>query len=184
MDKHNPYAPSAASLAGAAVNPTDSGGTWRDGKILVLSREASLPPRCVKCNEPADEPTKMRKVYWHTPWLYVLALLNLILYAIVVAIVRKKATVAPGLCSTHKKRRRMGIAAGWTLLIAGFALIGIGIADQQSVVIPGGILMVLAAVLVSAIATRILRPNRIDAQYVRLRGCGPEFLDSIPPFVG
>src|SRR5579872_5285818 len=109
MDQHNPYAPSRASLAGAAVAATDAGGTWRDGAVLVLSREASLPPRCVRCNEPADEPTKSRKVYWHSPWLYLLILFNLIIYAIVAAIVRKKAVVAPGLCSAHKKRRRIGI---------------------------------------------------------------------------
>ena len=31
---------------------------------------------------------------------------------------------------------------------------------------------------------RIVYAKRIDALYVRLRGCGVEFLDSLPPFTG
>lgn len=184
MDKHNPYAPSAASLAGAAVTPADGGGTWRDGEVLVLSREAWLPPRCVKCNEPAEEPTKTRKVYWHSSWLYLLILLNIVIYAVVAAIVRKRAIVAPGLCTAHKKRRRLGIAIAWALLIAGVALLIMGVANGEAGGIAGGPLLILVAILVSMSTTRILRPKRIDAQYVRLKGCGPAFLDSMPPFAG
>ena len=180
MDQHNPYAPSRASLAGAAVAATEAGGTWRDGKVLVLSREASLPPRCVRCNEPAEEPTKNRKVYWHSPWLYLLILFNLIIYAIVAAIVRKKAVVAPGLCSAHKKRRRIGITIIWVAVVAGFAVMFAGPAG-----IFAGVLAVLVALIVSTTSMiRILRPRRIDERYVRLTGCGSEFLDSMPQFPG
>lgn len=184
MDEHNPYAPSRASLAGAAVAPAGGGGTWRDGAVLVMSRDASLPPRCIRCNEPAQEPTKNRKVYWHSPWLYLLLILNLLIYAIVAAIVRKKANVAPGLCYAHKKRRRIGIAIAWTLLLGGVALLSLGVAGGESAGIAGGTLLILVALLVSISVTRILRATRIDAQYIRLKGCGPEFLDSIPPFAG
>jgi hypothetical protein len=184
MDKHNPYAPSAASLAGAAVHCAESGGAWRDGAVLVVTREASLPPRCVKCNEPAEEPTKTRKVYWHNPWLYLLILLNLIIYAVVAAIVRKKALVAPGLCAAHKKRRRIGIGIAWALLIAGVALLMVGVKSGGPGSIAGGLLLILTAALVSTSVTRILRPKRIDAEYIRLKGCGPAFLDSMPPFAG
>ncbi len=184
MDQHNPYAPSRASLAGAAVIPAESGGIWRDGAVLVLSPEASLPPRCVKCNEPAEEPTKSRRVYWHSPWIYLLILLNIIIYAVVAVIVRKKAMVAPGLCSAHKRRRRMGIGIAWTLLLGGFALMFTGIGGDKPAGIAGGLLLILVAVIVSTSVTRIVRPKRIDAQYVRLKGCSPAFLESMPPFPG
>jgi hypothetical protein len=173
MDNHNPYAPSRASLVGAAVAPADGGGVWRDGAVLVLSREALLPGRCVRCNEPAEEPTKSRRVYWHSPWIYLLIIINLLIYLVVALIVRKKAVVAPGLCSAHKRRRLVGIAMAWTLLLAGIALLFIG-----------GTLVIVAALVVSVSVARVLRPKRIDAQYVRLKGCGVAFLDSMPPFPG
>jgi hypothetical protein len=184
MDNHNPYAPSRASLAGAAVAPLESGGTWRDGAVLVLSPDAPLPGRCVRCNEPSEGPTKSRRLYWHSPWLYLLILANILIYAIVAVIVRKKAVVAPGLCSAHKRRRRNGIIIAWTLLIAGFALLFMGIGGTKPVAIPGGLLLILVAVIFSASVTRIVRAKRIDAQYVRLKGCGTAFLDSMPPFPG
>ena len=179
-EQHNPYAPSRASHAGAAVTPAGGDGTWRDGAVLILSRDASLPPRCVRCNEAAQEPTKNRKVYWHSPWLYLLIILNILIYAIVATIVRKKATVAPGLCLAHKKRRRIGIGIAWTLLLGGFALLFSG----KPAGLVFGILLILIAILVSMSVTRIVRATRIDAQYVRLKGCGPAFLDSVPPFPG
>jgi hypothetical protein len=184
MDQHNPYAPSAASLAGAAVTPTEVGGTWRDGAVLVLSRDASLPSRCIKCNEPAAEPTKARKVYWHSSWIYLLVLLNILIYALVAIIVRKKAVVAPGLCSVHKRHRRVGIAVAWTVLLAGLALLCIGVSKGDSAGVGGGIILMLVSALVGVLVSRILRANRIDAKYVRLKGCGSAFLDSMPPFPG
>lgn len=184
MDKHNPYAPSRASLAGAAATPAEgSGGTWRDGTVLVLSPDASLPRRCVKCNEPAQEPTRSRRVYWHSPWIYLLILINLLIYIVVALIVRRKAVIAPGLCATHKTRRRIGIAIAWTLLLAGAALVVVGARDGSAAV-AGGMLLILVAALVSTAVTRILRAKRIDTQYVRLKGCGTAFLDSVPPFAG
>ena len=184
MDNHNPYAPSRASLAGAAVTPAEGGGTWRDGAVLVLSPAASLPPRCVRCNEPAEEPTKNRRVYWHSPWIYLLILVNILIYAVVALIVRKKAMVAPGLCSAHKRRRRVGIVIAWVLLLGGVALLFFGVANGDGAGVGGGVLLMLVAVLVSMNVARILRPKRIDDQYVRLKGCGAAFLDSIPPFAG
>jgi len=186
MEEYNPYAPSPASLAGAAATAGRVGG-WRDGTVLVLTLNAPLPNRCVKCNEPAEQPTKNRKVYWHNPWLYLLILLNILLYAVVALFAGRKAVIAPGLCSTHKSRRRIGIAIAWALLLSGVALLvwGIGESDGGGAVeVPGGLLLILVAAVVSTIVTPILRAQRIDAQYVRLKGCGTAFLDSMPPFVG
>jgi hypothetical protein len=59
-----------------------------------------------------------------------------------------------------------------------------GIGGTKPVAIPGGLLLILVAVIFSASVTRIVRAKRIDAQYVRLKGCGTAFLDSMPPFPG
>ena len=96
MAGHNPYAPTQASLK-SADTPAGTGGLWREGNCLVVARGAAFPRRCVKCNEPSEEPHKLRKVYWHHPAVYLLLLGYAILYIIVALIVRRTMEVNPGL---------------------------------------------------------------------------------------
>ena len=63
-------------------------GFWTS-KVTRFPARAHIPN--------SDEPTKMRKVYWHHPGVYALILINLIVYAIVAAIVRKRADTESGL---------------------------------------------------------------------------------------
>jgi hypothetical protein len=190
MDDRNPYAPSRASLE--ADNSTRPGhrlseSVWREGKVLIMVPDSTLPDRCVKCNQPADEPTKARKVYWHHPAVYLLVLINVLLYAIVGVIVRRRAVVAPGLCAEHKKRRRMAILLGWVGFITGIALLTWGFRDSTvggGQFLVTGILLVLLSILASIILARIVYAQKIDRSYVRLKGCGPEFLDTLPRFPG
>ncbi len=35
------------------VAPQAGGAVWREGKILVATNGAALPPCCIKCNEPS-----------------------------------------------------------------------------------------------------------------------------------
>ena len=185
MDDRNPYAPSKASLSHDR-SPSESPGSqvtaWRNVNSLVMIPGSTLPDRCVKCNEPADEPTKVRKVYWHHPGLYALILINIIIYAIVGAIVRKRALVAAGLCVAHKKRRRLGITLAWVGSGCGVALIVLSTGDRGSpATFAAGILMIVAAVIVGIIMGRIVYAQKIDEEYIWLKGCGAEFLDSLPP---
>jgi len=113
----NPYAPPSTSLEAAPL-----GGVWRDNDVVVLTPQAALPCRCVKCNEPVDEPTKERKIYWHHPAIYILVLINIFIYAIVALIVRKTATINPGLCKAHRSKRNIAIAGGWAGSIIGIVL--------------------------------------------------------------
>jgi hypothetical protein len=95
MAGHNPYAPTQASLK-SADTPAGTGGLWRDDDRLIVAHGATFPQRCVKCNEPSEQPHKMRKVYWHHPAVYLLLLGYAILYIIVALIVRRTAEVNPG----------------------------------------------------------------------------------------
>src|SRR5947209_12297282 len=65
-------------------------GLWRDGKTLVVHKGASLPDRCIKCNEPAEGLSLNRKLVWHQPWLYLLIIPSIWIYAVVALIVRQK----------------------------------------------------------------------------------------------
>jgi hypothetical protein len=184
----NPYAPSKASLQKSAPTPNPARAhitAWRDERVMVMVPDAPIPHRCVKCNDPVEQPTKTRKVYWHNPWLYLLLLLNVLIFAIVAALVRKKATVAAGLCSIHKKRRRAVLTIAWIGALLGIVLVFIGMGTAAG---PGaglfGVLMILGSIIFGIIAGRIVTPTRIDDRYVRLKGCGEAYLDTLPDFPG
>ena len=184
MDDRNPYAPSSASLR--SDRPTFQEGAnvtaWRNLKLLVMLHGGELPARCIKCNAPADEPTKVRRVYWHPSGWYLLILINLIIYALIAFIVRKRALVAPGLCIEHKKRRRIFIAVAWTVFLLGAALGIMGFNGQGSAAAGGfGMLMILVSAIIAIVGTRTVVASKIDKDYVWLKGCSPEFLDSLPP---
>jgi hypothetical protein len=188
MDDRNPYAPSRASLTAPSSQPTasrsDGVTAWRNQKILVMIPDTPLPPRCVKCNAPADEPTKIRKVYWHHPAIYLVILINIVIYAIVAAIVRRRARVAAGLCAAHKKRRRMAILITWTSFIAGVGLLAWAAGDSTGnagVFAAAAVAALLGSILAGVIAARVVYAQRIDKSFVWLKGCGAEFLDSLPP---
>ena len=177
----NPYAPSSASLAGSEART--GARLWRFEKLLIVARdEGDLPDRCVKCNEPADEPTKTRTVYWHHPGFYVVLLVNVFVYAIVALIVRKKAKVSPGLCQAHKQRRLMGLGIGWGGFLVGFIAMMMAFGNES----PGlGMLLMLAtlgSIVAGMIISRIVYPKRIDDRYVQLKGCGEAFLAELPEF--
>lgn len=179
----NPYAAPGSEVANPR-GPAAAGGVWRSGNLLVAWKTASLPHRCVACNGPASVRLR-QKLYWHSPLLYLLVLLNLIIYAIVALVVRKKAEMEIPLCAVHASRRKWGIAGtvvmvvgGFFAFLAGFALI----ASNET----GGVVLILAfpvlligAVVVSAL-TRPFAPKKIDDQYVWLSKVSPAYLSSLP----
>jgi hypothetical protein len=188
MTKHNPYAPSVASLKRGSAAPDVTGEVrvWRDGKDLIMLHDASLAARCVKCNEPAQDPTKVRTLYWHHPAIYLVILANLIVYVIVAMIVRKKADVDPGLCVRHKKKRTLAITFGWFGVLVGIGSVFAAAASEEPS--PGllllGVLLFFVSILVGGRMARIVYAKKIETQLVRLRGCGEEYLASHPEYLG
>jgi hypothetical protein len=185
MDARNPYAPSQASLRiGVPSRNADGQVTaWRDKRVMVMIRDAAIPHRCVKCNEPAEDETKTRTLYWHSPWLYLLLLVNILIFLIVALIVRKKASVSAGLCSEHKARRRNALMAAWIGLLAGLLLLYAGFSTSLG----GwgaltGVFVMLTAIVAGSVMSRIVYAVRIDKDYVRLKGCGEPFLETLPEF--
>jgi hypothetical protein len=169
----NPYAPPRAGLE---VQP--AGGCWREGKALVMRAGSALPHRCVKCNEPAAQPIKARWVYWHHPGWYLLILVNVLVYVLVALVVRKRSKIAPGLCSRHRRRRRVFMAIGWGGFFLGLAFFFPG--PLETAAGPAiGMLIIFAAILAGMSGARIVYPSRITKEEVRLKGCGAEFLDSL-----
>lgn len=162
----NPYAPPRAAVDTSAVAEY-----WRDGKGVVLRPGGTLPPRCVKCNEPAAQPMQPRKVYWHHWAWYLLVFVNIVIYAVVALIIRRKADVTYGVCARHRMRRRMFICIG----VGGVVLGALAIAVDPAV----GMIVALAALVAGLFGSRLAYPTRITKEEVRLAGCNEAFLDSL-----
>lgn len=150
---------------------------WRAGKTLVILQGTQFPCRCVKCNEPAEAPIAPRTVYWHPPAWYLLILAGVLIYAVVALVIRKKATVLPGLCARHRRRRWGWIAAGWLGPVAGIAIMAAG----GGAAVAAGVLVALVSVVLAMSQAQVVTARRIDDWYVHLDGCGEPFLAGLPP---
>ena len=164
-------------------------GVWRDGNKLVTTVQASLPRHCVKCGAPADGAYGPRTFYWYHPAIFLLLLVNLLVFAIVALIIRKKATLEVGLCAAHRSRRAKAITAAWVLVLLGLAtMIGGGVAGAEysvdwliPVAILAGLAMWIAAAVVGTVWGAYLTPTKIDKQYGYFKGAGLDFLNLFPP---
>lgn len=156
----------------------------RYGKQLVMSRDAQLPDRCVKCNSAEGVTRLQRNLYWHHPAIYLCLLLNILIYAIVAMCVRKRATISVGLCSVHRKRRRIGIAVGWLSLlfcILTVMALGFGVSGWFAIF---GVFVLLAGVITGAVMSTPVTPAKIDAEFIWLKGVDAKFLADLPLWRG
>lgn len=185
-DALNPYAPPAAELR------TESDEhCWRDGKLLILRAGHELPPRCVCCNLPATPAARPRRLTWHTPWLYPLILLNIILYIVVALLVRRSVKLHPALCPLHARQRRRGHWTALGLFAGGLLVLYTGVVNEAPAVpllreglFLLGSLMVLGMLWVLARLPANLVAARIDRREIRIRGAGEPFLASLPAYGG
>ena len=160
-------------------------GVWRDGNQLVMCKNADLPARCVKTNEPTDRWLR-RQLYWHPSLLYFMILFpGLLFYVIVTLIVRKSADIRVGLSPQGFSRRRWGIATGWLSFLIGAVLFIFGLANAQpnnslwvlSIVgLVGGLIGVITGVVLS----RVVSATKITDEHVWLKGVHPEYLATLP----
>ncbi len=171
----NPYAPPKSSLQSAPES-----GCRRLGEILIVPVGRGLPERCIKCNAPA-EMDKPRTFVWHHPGWYLFILVAVLAYLIVGLMVRRKATIAVGLCEQHwRRRRRLQLFAGGCL-VASVASIALVLQWQQHPALGAiGLLLLLVSLALALLAGKTLTPTHIDKTEARFKGCGASFLDSLP----
>lgn len=193
-DEFNPY---AAPKAEIGMGPREVGvsGFWRDGSTLVLSKDAALPDRCLKCNEPADGWALRRTLSWHPPGYYLIVLFNLLIYIIVAMIVRKTAKLQLPLCAAHRRGRVRAIAIAWLIGLAGIGVMIGGAALSSSfqgstsdyITFGGfltGLVMIVGALILGSSKGQVVSARKIDKYYVWLNKVDPRFLASLPPWSG
>ena len=156
---------------------------WRNNSVLVMTKQALLPNRCIKCNAPADEQLK-RKLTWHHPALYLLALASLLIYVVVAMVVRKTATVNIGLCEDHSSARRRNIAITWALGLASGAGFVVAIMLEDGTFAVLGIFLLLATAIYGIVTLRVVVPTKIDDYFVWLKGIDTNYLQQFPEWRG
>jgi hypothetical protein len=193
MSQDNPYASPAYAEPAVLVPyggvPTMPVGIWQDRGLLVMHKNAMLPNICVKSNVPCDGPRLKRKMYWHSPALYLLILLHVLIYAVVALIVRKQATIWIPLSEEWWRRRRQAMLIGWGLFAAGLAMVILGpilAARTRSDVFYFGILLGLLTIIVGALygayRARMVAPKEIDDHYVWIKGVHPDYVATLQRF--
>ncbi len=158
-------------------------GVWRDGSQLVMCKDAELPVRCVKTNEPTDR-TLRRRLTWHNPLIYILVLSPLI-YIIVALIVQKTANIKVGLSPEGFRSRRWGIAIGWLSFLLGGVTFIVGVSNSKPnnnwwIMIIAGLLGGLIGIIVGIIKSRVVSPAKITDSHVWLEGIHSDYLSSLP----
>ncbi len=182
-----PAQPTPAGIVledGYVLPPPPSGGVWRDNSTLVMVKEAPLPDRCVKCNAPANGVRLRRRLAWHSPVLYLLIFVALLIYAILAAVLSKRATIYIGLCAEHFQRRRKKIAVGWILLAGGLISIIVGFAYEYPIIGLLGFAVFLFALIWLIVISRVVTPKKIDDRLVWLNGINSAYLSQLPPWQG
>lgn len=191
-DAYYPQTPAGAhASAGDYVFPPppstglyQQGGVWRDHSTLVMSKEARLPDRCIKCNRPANGQRLKRIIYWHNPIYYVLIIAGVLLYFIVAMFVRWKATVQVPLCETHLGRRRILLIAGWLLFLLGIGGFILAIAANELSLSPLGFLGIFIGFILLIVSARTVLPVKIDERFIWLKGINKEYLNQLPEWGG
>lgn len=164
-------------MASPALTPALA---MRRGKNLIVPRSASLPAFCLKCGAEASTPWR-KKFYWHNPWLYLIILINLLIYAIVAVIVRKQMELNLPLCDTHHSDRRRYRLLGALMLIA-FVPAGLVLGANFSKTLGWvtGTLMFVAGLIFWAMSNLGINPTKIDEAGGVFRGVSKNFLDMLP----
>ncbi len=159
------------------------GSILRDGELMVVPRRlgtqegAPLPPFCVKCAAPSGPPLA-RSFYWHEPWVYLLVLPGLLIYAIVALATRKRMDLKVPLCPPCRTRRRNLILTAWLIAAGGVANMFLFAALSLDMGVATLILVaaLLAAGVMGALVASPLRPKRIDDLWGVFKGCHQDFL--------
>jgi hypothetical protein len=156
---------------------------WRNNSVLVMTKEALLPSRCIKCNAPAGEQLK-RKLTWHHPALYLLILVSVLIYAVVALVVRKTAIVTVPLCEEHSSARRQNIWLTWLLVFLSVASFVLAAMMEEGMLAFGGAVFLFAAAIYGGITLRIVAPTKIDDYFVWLKGVNQNYLQQFPEWRG
>ena len=156
---------------------------WRSKALLVMTKQAQLPDRCIKCNAPTHQRLK-RNLRWHHPLLYILVFGAALFYVILALALSKRATINVGLCETHSAARRRNILITCLLLLASFASFYFAVSVDEPMLFLVGLAVFLGGIIFGIVKARVVAPQKIDDQFVWLTGVNADYLRQFPEWQG
>jgi hypothetical protein len=178
----NPYAPPESDLTAPRASVREEAGDrlWRAGNLLVMSKAAWLPDRCIRCNRPPAVRLD-RNLRWHRPLIYLALLIHVLLYLVLALFTVKSARVRVPLCAEHNRARWARIVIGWGIVFLAFFLVQQGLTDPEWIYLVSlAPLVFLVGLLVLLIGRHPIPPKKIDDRHVWLKKVSPEILADLP----
>lgn len=161
-----------------------------EGQTLVTPMQASLPERCVVCNQP--ETKRLNKSFvWYpkrTKWKVALSDVSAIHEEIKTFKGRKRGHASFGLCAGHAARRRGLLLLVWSIPVAmiGVAVAGAVMASNRVIgknddmyFYVAAVIGCIADVIWAARVVPILKLRGFIRDEMRLSGAGQPFLASL-----
>ena len=157
---------------------------WRKQSVLIMTKQALLPDRCVKCNAPAFGRKLKRKLTWHHPALYLLIFAGALFYLIIALVMRKSATIDVGFCELHSAARRQSVWITWTLGLLSLLSFFVAAQLDSGTFLLVGIGLLVATLVYGVLKLRVVVPTKIDEHFVWLNGINPNYLQEFPEWRG
>ena len=163
----------------AVLYSTDGDSVWRKSSVLIMTRQALLPDRCIKCNQRAERKLK-RNLSWHHPAFYLVVFAGPLFYVVLAMIMRKTATIEVGLCENHSAMRRRDIAFTWGLGLLSIGSFFFAIQFEDLTFAGIGRLLIVATILYGIMRLKVVTPTKIDERFIWLKGCKGDYLTAFP----
>jgi hypothetical protein len=152
-------------------------GYWRDGKRIVMDRNAVLPDRCIKCDEPANG-------YRRAAQLSYVPTGTELMFGAIAYISAKRASIEFGLCERHRRSRAINIALVSTAVLLASIYVFTQVRTTE-LVLPllatVGLIGSVIGLVYAAVGTRVVRATKLTDTHIWLKGAGEAFLASLPP---
>ena len=152
--------------------------------------DGNLPAVCICCGEPATTTAK-KNMRWFPPWVNVLILAGLLPYAIVAAILTKKASLQAPMCAEHTGHWFNRSLLMWGTFFL-FGVVGLGAIlfasslppPQNNDIMPficigSAVLLVTWLIIVIAAQSTAVRPNEITDRHLTVKGVSAAFADAV-----
>jgi hypothetical protein len=163
-----------------------SDGVWREGQLIVMRQGALLPKRCLQTNETISGPYKKITLYWHSPWLFFLILAHLILFIIVALAARKSVTLEITMGPKMLQRKKRLQLIGVVIMLSGIieSILALSQSEPDGLHILIGVLALIVGLFVAVAGSQTLMVQRMEGNYIWLKGASPAYLDSLPEWRG
>jgi hypothetical protein len=149
------------------------------GKTLIVPKNYAFPPVCLVTGRTDDLVEVRRKLSWHASGVYLLILINLLIYIIVAMVVRKTSEHTFYLSRQERDSRRKWTVVGWITVLAGIGSLVVGAAMETPAMIIACPILLIAGIVVFYTKVQLLRAERISETSASIRGIAPAVMNQL-----